>query len=472
MSLSTTAPSSAPAIAERVAQLARLVPGIHGPGDPAYDDLRLPWHRAHDQRPAAVAQPASAAEVAALVTAAQAVGPRLAPQGTGHGALPLAQHDLADVVLVRTGLLDELSVDADARHVRVGAGVRWGAVVEATSPHGLAALHGSSPTVGVAGYCLGGGIGWYARSLGMAANSVTAIELVTADGVHRRADAVENPELYWALRGGGGALGIVTALELRLEPIVDVVAGMLWWSIEHTDRVLRAWLTMTLDAPDCLTTSFRVMRFPDLPELPDTVRGRALVVIDGAVLADDDTAARLLAPLRALDPELDTVARVPAATLPELHMDPIDPTPAAGHSTMLGALDDAAIAAFVAAVGPDADSPLLFAELRQLGGALAREPEDAGVLGRLDGDYAMLLLGIAPDAATAARVRAESERVVDLMRPWSTGAEYLNFAEGPADASRAYAPLAWERLVSIRSQHDPEELFVANHRFRFDPPRS
>lgn len=466
MSSSTAAPPAARSIADRVAELARRVPGIHAPGDPAYEELRLPWHRAHDQRPAAVAAPASVDDVVALVRAAGQLGLRLAPQGTGHGALPLAQHDLGEVVLVRTGGFDEVSVDAAARRVRVGAGVRWGAVVAATAVHGLAALHGSSPTVGVAGYCLGGGIGWYARALGMAANSVTAVELVTADGVHRRVDADHDPELFWALRGGGGALGIITALDLRLEPIADVVAGMLWWPLEDAERVLRTWLAVTRDAPDALTTSFRIMRFPDLLELPDPVRGRSIVVIDGAVLADDASAEQLLAPLRALEPELDTFARVPAETLPELHMDPIDPTPAAGHSTMLGALDDAAVAALLAAVGPGADSRLLFAELRQLGGALAREPEGAGVLSRLDGDYAMLLLGIAPDDAAVARVRAEADRVVEAMRPWSTGAEYLNFAEGPADARRAYPAAAWERLVSIRSQHDPDGLFVANHRFR------
>lgn len=466
MSSPTAAAPLARTIAERVAELARRVPGVHTPGEPAYDALRLPWHRAHDQRPAAVAEPSSVDDVVALVTAAGDLALRLAPQGTGHGALPLAQHDLGDVVLARTSRLDGVAVDATARRVRVGAGVRWGAVVAATAPHGLAALHGSSPTVGVAGYCLGGGIGWYARALGMAANSVTAVELVTADGTHRRVDADHDPELFWALRGGGGALGIVTALELRLEPITDVVAGMLWWPLEHAEPVLRAWLQVTRDAPDALTTSFRIMRFPDLPELPDPVRGRAIVVIDGAVLADDATAERLLAPLRALAPELDTMARVLASTLPDLHMDPIDPTPAAGHSTMLGGLDDAAVAALLAAVGPGADSSLLFAELRQLGGALAREPAGAGVLSRLDGDYAMLLLGIAPDDAAVARVRAEAEKVVELMRPWSTGAEYLNFAEGPADARRAYPAEAWERLVSIRALHDPDGVFVANHRFR------
>lgn len=460
-----SSPEPAP-LADQIAALAQLVPFLHTPGDHQYDMLRQPWHCAHDQRPAAVAAPATDQDVQLLVDAARQLGVRLAPQGTGHGALPLAQHRLDDVVLVRTGALDEVVVDPSARRVRVGSGVRWGAVVSATSPHGLAALHGSSPTVGVAGYCLGGGIGWYARALGMATNSVAALEVVTADGVLHRVGHDHEPELFWALRGGGGGLGIVTALELRLEPIADVVAGMLWWPIERTEEVLRAWLAVTRDAPDALTTSFRVLRFPALPELPDAVRGRQLVVIDGAALTDDATAAALLAPLRALEPELDTWRRVPADTLLELHMDPIDPTPAAGHSTLLGALDDDAVAAFVAAVGAHADSALLFAELRQLGGALGRAAEGAGVLSRLDADFALLLLGIAPDQDAAVTVRTEAERIVTAMGRWSTGGEYLNFAEGPVEARRAYPAEAWERLLRIRSQHDPNGLIVANHAFR------
>ncbi|GAA1726989.1 FAD-binding oxidoreductase [Microcella frigidaquae] len=453
-------------VADRVAALTERLPFLRTPADPRYDALRQPWHCAHDQHPAAIAEPASAEDVRLLVDAARQLGMRLAPQGTGHGALPLAQHRLDDVVLVRTGGLDAVIVDPSAHRVRVGSGVRWGAVVAATAPHGLAALHGSSPTVGVAGYCLGGGIGWYARALGTAANSVTALEVVTADGQLRRVDHDHDPELFWALRGGGGGLGIVTALELRLEPIADVVAGMLWWPIERTEEVLRTWLAVTRDAPDALTTSFRVMRFPALPELPDAVRGRQLVVIDGAALTDDTTAEALLAPLRALAPELDTWRRVPAATLPELHMDPIDPTPAAGHSTLLGQLDDAAVAALVAAVGPDADSALLFAELRQLGGALSRAADGAGVLARLDGDYALLLLGIAPDEAAVRRVRDEAERIIGSMTPWATGGEYLNFAEGPVETRRAYPAEAWDRLLRIRSAHDPQRMFVANHDFR------
>jgi FAD/FMN-containing dehydrogenase len=462
-----TPPAAAGTSADRAADLAqRMGHGVHLPGDALYDEHRLPWHRGHDQRPAAVAVPLSVDEVVRLVDAARELDLRLAPQGTGHGALPLAQHDLSDVVLVRTTKLEGVSIDLDARIARVAAGTPWGAVVEATAPVGLTALHGSSPTVGVAGYCLGGGIGWYARTHGIAANSLTAVELVTADGRHVRADSTQNTDLFWALRGGGGGLGITTHLELRLEPISDVYAGMLWWDIDATERVLRAWAAVTRDAPDALTTSFRVMRFPDLPELPDAVRGRHIVVIDGAVLADDTTAEAVLAPLRALGPELDTFARVPASSLTELHMDPIDPTAAAGHSTMLGALDDAAVRAFVKAVGPAADSRLLFAELRQLGGALGRPAPDGGVLSHLVGDFALLLLGIAPDPATATAVRDEAERVVETMTAWATGTEYLNFAEGPADASRAYPPEAWERLTNIRSVHDPEGLFVANHRFR------
>ena len=239
--------------------------------------------------------------------------------------------------------------------MRVGSGTIWQDVVEAAAPHGLAVLHGSSPDVGVAGYALGGGIGWYARKHGLTANSITAVEIVTADGSLVRADAENHPDLFWAVRGGGGSFGVVTALELRLLPIADAYAGMLLWEIEHAEPVLREWAAWTATAPDEVTTSFRVMRFPPMPELPDFLRGREIVVIDGAVLGDDAFGEAQLARLRALHPEMDTFARVPAASLSRLHMDPEGPTPAVGGSAMLADLDDAAISAFLEAVGPGRD---------------------------------------------------------------------------------------------------------------------
>src|SRR4051812_45173338 len=189
---------------------------VHLPGDPGYDEARMPWNVAVDQRPAAVAYPACADEVSDIVRSAVASGLRVAPRGTGHNAGPLGPLD--DTVLLRTSAMTDVEIDAERLVARIGAGALWADVVEAAAPYGLAALHGSSPDVGVVGYSLGGGIGWYARQLGMATNSILGVDLVLGDGTRIHADADTNPDVFWAVRGGGGNFGIVTELEMRLFP--------------------------------------------------------------------------------------------------------------------------------------------------------------------------------------------------------------------------------------------------------------
>ena len=436
---------------------------VHLAGDPGYDAARMPWNVAVDQRPAAVALPRHAQDVVDVVQAAAAAGLRVAAQGTGHGAGALADGPLEDVVIVRTSEMSSVSVDPQARTARAEGGALWQDVVEAAAPHGLAALHGSSPDVAVTGYSLGGGLGWYARKLGLATNSVTAVELVTADGSLVRADARTHRALFWALRGGGGSFGVVTAIEFRLYPIADVYAGMLLWDRERAPEVVRAWARWSATAPDEVTTSLRVMSFPPLPELPEFLRGRQVVVIDGAVLADDGRAASVLAPLRALGPEMDTFARVPSASLTRLHMDPEGPTPAVAGATMLDELPEAAVVAFLAQVGPGTTTALLSAELRQLGGALGRRQPGAGALPRVRGAYAGFFVAMAPTPEMAARGRADGRALAAALEPWSSGRALLNFTEERTDTRTAYGPGAWARLRTIRAMVDPDGLFVANH---------
>ena len=436
---------------------------VHLPGDPGYDRARMPWNVAVDQRPAAVALPRTVDDVRDVVRAASAAGLRVAPQSTGHGAGPLAEGGLDDVVIVRTSGMAAVSVDPVARVARAEGGALWEDVVAAVAPHGLAALHGSSPDVAVAGYSLGGGLGWYARKLGLATNSVTAVELVTADGELVRADAHQRQDLFWALRGGGGSFGLVTAIEFRLYEIADVYAGMLLWDRERAPEVLRAWARWSATAPDEVTTSMRVMSFPPIPELPEFLRGRKVVVIDGAVLTDDSTAQALLAPLRALRPEVDTFGRVPSASLTRLHMDPEGPTPAVAGTTMLAQLPEEAVAGFLAEVGPGSTTSLLSAELRQLGGALGRHHAGAGALPRLNGAYAGFFVAMAPTAQLAAQGRADAERLVAALAPWSSEGALLNFTEQRTDTGASYGAEAWARLRAVRASVDPHELFVANH---------
>jgi FAD/FMN-containing dehydrogenase len=434
-------------------------------GEPAYDATRTPWNVSVDQRPAAVATPTSVDEVRLVVRSAAAVGLRVAPQGTGHGAQALTDHDLSDVVLLRTTRLSRVTVDPDLRIFRAEAGAVWEQVVEAAAPYGLAALHGSSPDVGVAGLSLGGGIGWYARKLGMAANAITAVELVTADGQLRRVDAVHEPDLFWAVRGGGGNFGVVTAMEMRLFDVADVFAGQFVWDLTDFERVLRVWNAWAPQAPDEISTSLRAMRFPPLPEIPEHLRGRRVTILDGAVLGTDEEAARLLAPFRELAPQLDSWQRMPAAGIVRLHGDPEGPTPGVGCGTLVNRLDEAAIRSFVAAVGPEADTSVLMAELRQLGGALATEPEGAGAMATMRGDYAAYFVTIAPVPQLVEPSRAATLAMLASLEGVQSGGEYLNLSERTVDPARAFGAQRWQRVLEVRRRFDPAGLFLGNHEF-------
>ncbi|HWL44095.1 MAG TPA: FAD-binding oxidoreductase [Ilumatobacter sp.] len=455
-------------ITDRAATAAALRGAANGhvyvPGDTEYDQYRVAWNVAFEQRPAAVAVPHTAAEAATVVRLAAELGLKVAPQSTGHNVGPLAQRGLDDVVLMRTQALDSVHIDAERRVARVGGGALWLPAVEAAADHGLATLHGSSPDVGIAGYSLGGGIGWYARKLGMATNSLTAVELVTGEGELVRADATQNEALFWALRGGGGNFGVVTALEFQLYPIETAYAGMFVWDIAHAERVLREYADWSPTAPHEISSSFRIMRFPPIPEIPEPFRGRQLVVVNGAVLGPDEFAERVVARFRALQPELDTWARVPARSLSRLHMDPEGNTPAISATTMLADLPGAAVDALLDVVGPDAQTSLLIAELRQLGGALAHRHPAGGALTKLDA--AMLAFGVAmtPTPEAVAQAHVDAGRYTDALQPWSSAASYLNFVEERCDTKCGYTADAWEQLTAIRSAIDPGDVFVANHR--------
>jgi FAD/FMN-containing dehydrogenase len=435
---------------------------VHLPGTPGYDEARMPWNVAVDQRPAAVAYPASAAEVAEVVRAATALGLRVAAQSTGHNAAPLGALD--DVVLVRTSAMTGVTVDPERLVARAEAGVLWEDVVTAVAEHGLTALHGSSPDVGVAGYSLGGGMGWYARKLGLQTNNVTALEVVTPAGEVVRADAESNTDLFWALRGGGGNFGIVTALEFRVFDFDTAYAGWLVYDGSRAAEVLRAWSTWSLDAPDEVTTSWRIVNVPPIEEMPPPFRGRTIVVIDGAVMGTDEEAAAILAPLRALEPEMDSFERQPTAALVRLHMDPEGPTPAVSDTLILDSLPDAAIDGLVAAAGPGSGSTLIVAELRQLGGALGRPHEGAGALPKVDGQFVFFAIGIAATPEMAEKSQADATRAAQAVAPWQNCKHYLNFAEHAVDASKGYDAESFARLQALRAEIDPAGLMVANHK--------
>jgi UDP-N-acetylenolpyruvoylglucosamine reductase len=431
------------------------------PGDEDWDEARQAWNLAVDQHPWAVALPETADDVVELVRFARERGLQLAPQGTGHNAEPLGPLD--DTILVKTHLMNGVSIDPAARIARAEAGVIWIDVVEPAAEHGLAALHGSSPDVGVVGYSLGGGMGWYARSHGLATNSVTSIELVTAEGELIRADADHHADVFWALRGGGGSFGIVTAIEFRLYPITEVYAGVLFFPLERASEILHAWRRWAEDVPDEVTSVGRLLRLPPIPDVPEPLRGRSFVIVEAAYTGEPETGAGLIQPLRELGPEIDTFDTVPATALTRLHMDPEHPVPGKGGGMLLADFTPDAIDALVAAAGPETASPLLSVEVRQLGGALGRSTPDHGALDRFDAGFVAFAVGIAMTPDMGHAVEAAVDEVRTALAPWDAGREYLNFAERQTAAERLFDTATLRRLREVKSRYDSGGLFRANH---------
>jgi FAD/FMN-containing dehydrogenase len=424
-------------------------------GDPGYDDARRGWNLTADLRPAMVATPARAEDIRQIVLFAREQGLRVVVQGTGHNATPLG--DLSDAVLVRTCDMRGVEIDAVRRVARVEAGAVWADVTAPASEHGLAALAGSAPDVGVVGYVVGGGLGWLGRRYGLACERVLAFDVVTADGRLVRCDRVSEPDLFWALRGGGGSYAAIVGLEMELIPVPAVTAGMMLFDWERAREVLQAWREWTRTAPETATTSIRILQVPDIPAVPEFVRGRGIVIIDGAVVEAASAAAEVLAPLRALGPELDTFADVPPAALSHIHMDPEEPTPAISAHAMLDTLTAAAVDDVAARFGKGSGSPLMMVEFRHIGGELRRQ--GTGALGSLPGEYLMFACGVAVDPAVTAASEAAFATLHDTLAACASERVYQNFAERRHGAEALYGAAA-TRLRAVRAAYDPDGLFT------------
>jgi hypothetical protein len=433
------------------------------PDDSRFDDARQAWNLAADLRPAVVVLPTNVDEVVDAVTYAAERGLRIAVQGTGHGAS--AHASMEGMVLINMREMRAVEIDAENRRARVEAGTLWEEVVVPATEHGLTALHGSSPNVGVVGYSLGGGIGWMARTHGLSAESVLAVEVVTADGALVRADRTENTDLFWALRGGGGGLGIVVAMEIQLYAVDELVAGMMIWPWERSAEVFTHYVEWAKTAPNSVSASARMLQIPPLPDIPEFLRGRQIVVVDGAVLGNVEEADEILAGFRALEPEIDTFAPAPPTALLRLHMDPEPPMPGIGDGVLVDDLDADAVAAIVATAGPDTGSPLIMVELRQLGGALRERKPGAGALGSLDGSFAFFALGAPMGPGVGEAVHARIEGLKQALAPWSRGVPYLNFSEKSVAIGDAVGDEAFARLERVKTSVDPDGLFRAAHRF-------
>jgi hypothetical protein len=436
---------------------------VYAPGDDGYEQARLAWNLFVDQRPAVIVMPESAVDVVKAVRFARRHGLRIAPQGTGHGSS--AVEGLEGAMLLKTTRMRRVDIYPASRTARAEAGTEWQDVTVPAAEHGLAALAGSSPDVGVAGYTLGGGMGWLARRYGLAANSVTAVEIVTPDGRLVRADAENEPDLFWAVRGGGGQVGIVTAIEMALYPVREVYAGTLFFPIERSSEVLHAWREWTDTVPDEVTSVGRILQFPPIPDLPDFLRGQSYVVVEAAYLGDEFEGAELIRPLRELGPQIDTFAMIPAPALQDLHMDPPEPVPGQGDGTFLADFPAGAVDALVAAAGPDSGSPLLSVEVRHCGGAMAAGGTD-GAQSKIDAQYMVFGVGITPTPEIGEAVRSHVRVLLDTLAPWTSEHGYYNLAEMPAGADEVLPGDSYARLREIKAKYDPSEMIISAHPVR------
>jgi FAD binding domain len=427
---------------------------------PDWNVSRQAFNLLVDQQPTVIAFPEDEEQVAAAIRHARRRGLRITAQRTGHNAGPLGSLD--DMLLINTSRLTGMAIDAANHKIRVGAGLKWEHVVPRLSELGLAVLHGSSPDVGIVGYSLSGGLSWLAREYGLQSNAVQAFELVTADGELVRTDATNEPELFWALRGGGGNFGVVTALEFTVYPVKQLYAGGLFFPAERASEVLHTWHELLPSFPDKLMTWASLMQFPPLPAIPGPLRGRASAVVMGAFLGTAADGYDLLHDLVALRPEMDTFASVQPVGLSELALDPPDPLPYRSTHQLVGELPAKAIDDFVAAVDMRPGAPLAIAQLRHMGGALTRRPPGAGALATLPGQLSMLGVGMVTDETSSRAVDAALDTVRTSLADHCVG-YYFNFVEDHTDPRVFYDEPTWVRLCQVKRQFDPCDWIRGNH---------
>ena len=435
---------------------------VVSPGDSGWDDARRAWNLTVDQNPALVAYPQSANDVAAAVRVAREGGLGVAAQGTGHGAAAIGPLD--DVVLLKTERMDGVEVDADAGTARVEAGVMSLALLEACDPARLTAAAGSSPDVSVTGYSLGGGLGWLGRKHGFACNKIISLDVVTADGEARRVDADSEPDLFWAMRGGGGSFGIVTSFETALVAAPDIYAGTVILPADDARGVLQSYREWAASVPEELTSVVRLLHLPALPQVPEPLRDRDVVTIGACYLGPEEEAVELLGPVRGLaQPIMDTYAPMAPSGLVRIAMDPEEPVPGIVHGALLSDLDEKAVDAFVDVAGPGSGSPLLSAELRQLGGAFSRPAENAGALSNLDAAFAMNGVGMAMAPGMAEAVNAHLDRMTGAMNEWLAERVFFNFADRPVAFEGLFPAEVAGRLSQVKRDWDPGNVIRARH---------
>ena len=398
-------------------------------------------------------------DLGAVAADAARAGERLHVIGAGHGSATAIESGTA---LLTRGLRG-VDVDPAGRTARIGAGTRWSDVLEATAPHGLAPVCGSAPGVGVIGFLLGGGVSPIGRTVGWGSDHVRSFDIATPSGRSLRASAQHHADLFWALRGGNVAPGIVTSVEIDLLPIASVYGGGLYFDADDAAAVLDGYARWAADAPEAVTSSCALLRLPDLEVVPEPLRGRFVVHVRVAVVGRSD-AHDLVAPLRAIAmPLIDMVDEIPYAAIGSVHADPVDPMPVLEGGMLLREFDSAAADDVLGVAGPQTPAPFAVVELRHLGGALGRSSAvDDAVVGR-DAAFSLFVVSAPVPPLFDEVVPAAARRLFAALESRSTGTVNPNFAGAlntPQQAAGGRDRAVRDRLHEVWRTYDPTGVFT------------
>lgn len=449
-------------------QAAKLLSRFHGdvivPSDERYDAARQLWNASIDRRPAAIVRPRTALETATVILHAREHGMEIAVRGGGHS---VPGHSMSEGgITIDLSTLSRVVVDPVARRARVGGGALLSDVGKAAAPHALTMPYGTVSHTGVGGLTLGGGIGWVMRRYGLAVDSVRSLEIVTASGEVLRASGDENPDLFWAVRGGGGNFGVVTEFEFDLHPLgPNVLAGMVLHPLDRAADALRFSRDFMDEAPDELTLFETFMVVPPVDPLPDDLRGRPALVLALTYAGSVEDGERLLRPLRECGPPaFDLLGPMPIVAAQAM----VDDTAPLGmrnynKAHWLAEFPDDAIDQLVEHHGA-VPSPMSLIMTGRMGGAVSRVSAEETAFGYRDAHRVVLIVSAWWQGDDAEQIEW-CQSVFEAMTPYSTGGVYVNFldAEGPERVRAAYRPSIWRRLVEAKARWDPENLFRLNY---------
>jgi FAD/FMN-containing dehydrogenase len=439
---------------------ARVQGAVSAPGETQYDALRAAWNLSVDQHPALIVVAESAADIAAAVRFAREADLKVAVQATGHGVIRPANNSL----LINTSQFTDVRINAESRTAWISAGAKWGKVLAQAQAVGLAPLLGSSPDVGAIGYTLGGGMGWLARKYGLSIDSVNCFEVVTADGQIIEASETQNADLFWGLRGGGGGLGVITAMEVRLYPVTEFYGGNLYYPIDRAHELFARYREWIANAPDELTSSIVIMNYPPLPFIPEPLRGQSMAQIRGATCGPIEQGEALWKFWRDWQtPFIDDCAARPFTDVAKVSNDPIDPMPSATSGAWLTDLSDETLATLIqygAAInGP---LPVVVTEVRHAGGAISRVDPHANTYSHRHASHVLGLIGATPSPEAQIAFREHVTHMKQALQPHLTGAVYLNFLEGEEAVKLSrdgFSPEAYRHLQALKSLYDPDNRF-------------